>query len=87
MTNIAFYAVLKKIPDLSDNEAKEAVADITSSKSVATKMDIVRVESSIAGLKTEVKYMRWMLGLIFVMNVAILIKLFFSFYFRAQNFD
>ena len=77
MTEIALYEALKKIPDLSDDEAKEAVADIANAKDVATKMDIVRVESAIAELKTELKYMRWVLGLIFVMNVAILIKLFF----------
>ncbi len=77
MTDIALYEALKKIPALSDSEAKEAVADIANTKDVATKMDIVRVESAIAELKTELKYMRPVLGLIFVMNVAILIKLFF----------
>ena len=77
MTSIALYEALKKISDLSDSEAKEAFTDIASSKDVATKTDIVRVESIIAEMKTGFKYMRWILGLIFIMNAAILIKLFF----------
>ena len=37
MSDIALYNTLRKIPDVSDDEAKEAVADVASSKEVATK--------------------------------------------------
>ena len=37
MTEIALYDILRRIPDTTDNEAKEAVADI---KYMATKSDI-----------------------------------------------
>ncbi len=69
MTDIALYEALKKIPDLSDAEAKEAVANVASSKDVATKMDIVRVESAIAEVKTELKYLRWLI--VVVVGVAV----------------
>ena len=77
MTEIALYEALKKIPALSDSEAKEAVADIANAKDVATKADVAMLKGEIAKIETELKYMRWALGLIFVMNVAVLIKLFF----------
>ena len=48
----------------------KVIADFASSKDLATKADIARLE-------VELKYMRWVLGLLFVKNVAILIKLFF----------
>ena len=70
MSEISLYNLFKRIPDATDTEIKEAIADVVSSKDVATKADITRLE-------IELKYMRWVLGLIFVMNVAILIKLFF----------
>ncbi len=70
MSEISLYNLFKRIPDATDTEIKEAIADVASSKDVATKADITRLE-------IELKYMRWVLGLIFVMNVAILIKLFF----------
>ena len=37
MSGIALYNTLRKIPDVSDDEAKEAVADVASSKEAATK--------------------------------------------------
>ncbi len=40
MSEIALYNTLRKIPDVSDDEAKEAIADIASLKEVATKADI-----------------------------------------------
>ena len=40
MSNIALYNILRKIPGVSDDEAKEAVSDIASSKETATKADI-----------------------------------------------
>ena len=70
MSDIALYDTLRKIPDVSAAEAKEAVADIANTRDIATKADI-------AEIKVELKYMRWVLGLLFIMNVAILVKLFF----------
>ena len=40
MSEIALYDTLRKIPEVSDAEAKEAVADIANSREVATKTDI-----------------------------------------------
>ena len=37
MSDIALYNTLRKIPEVSDDEAKEAVAGIASAKDVATK--------------------------------------------------
>ena len=56
MSDIALYDTLRKIPDVTDAEAKEAVADIASLKDIATKADIVE-------LKTELKYLRWLIVL------------------------
>ncbi len=79
MSEIALYNTLTKL-GVEPDEAERAVADVASSKEVATKADIVALKSEfkaeIAKIKIELKYMRWVLGLIFVMNVAILIKLF-----------
>ena len=78
MSEIALYNTLTKL-GVEPDEAERAVADVASSKEVATKADIVALKSEfkaeIAKIKIELKYMRWV-GLIFVMNVAILIKLF-----------
>ena len=40
MNNIALYNTIRKIPKVTDNEAKEAIADVASSKKTATKVDI-----------------------------------------------
>ena len=126
MSDIALYNLLKRIPDATDAEIKEAVADIASSKGIATKSDIkelkaetkaditelkaatkvdikdmatkadikevkaeiAEVKAEIAKLRTETKAeiaelkgrmlgIQWALGLIFLMNAAILAKLFF----------
>ena len=53
MTEIALYNTLRKIPEVSDDEAREAVAGVASLKEVATKVDIVRVEKTIAELETK----------------------------------
>ena len=43
MFGIALYNTLRKIDGVTDEEAKEAVADITGSKEVATKADLERM--------------------------------------------
>ena len=56
MTEIALYNILRRIPDTTDNEAKEAVSDIANSKEVATKSDIkdMATKSDLAELETKV---------------------------------
>ncbi len=72
MTYIALYNTLRKIPNVSDAEAKEAVADIANSKEVATKADIARVDKTVAELKGELlaemyrlnnRTIMWMVGI------------------------
>ena len=59
MSEIALYNTLRKIPEVSEVEAKEAVADIANSKEVATKADIAELKAEtkadIAELKAETK--------------------------------
>ncbi len=56
MSEIALYDTLRKINGVSDAEAKEAVADIASSKDVATKMDISELKAVIAKLETRMTW-------------------------------
>ena len=80
MSEVALYDVLTKL-GAEPNEAKEAVTNIADAKDVANKADLIaeieKLKGSIVKIETELKYMRWVLGLIFVMNLAILMKLFF----------
>ena len=46
MSEIALYNTLRKIPEVSEAEAKEAVASVANSKEVATKADIARLEAA-----------------------------------------
>ena len=50
MSDIALYNLLKRIPDATADEVEKAVADVASSKEVATKADL---ETGLADLKTE----------------------------------
>ena len=54
MSEIALYNTLRKIPEVSDEEAKEAVAGVASSKDVATKTDIIELK---AETKADIKDM------------------------------
>ena len=56
MSEIALYNILRKIPGITDAEAKEAVADVASSKDVAKKADIkdMATKADIAELKTTI---------------------------------
>ena len=80
MTEIALYNALRKIPEISDTEAKEAIANIASSREMATKADIARVDKTIAEMKgelkadireirAELKYMRWLI--VIVVGIAV----------------
>ena len=45
MAEIALYSILRQIPDITDDEAKEAVADIANSREMATKADITELKA------------------------------------------
>ena len=45
MICIVLYNALRKIPELSDAEAKEAVANIAASKEIATKVYLAELET------------------------------------------
>ena len=55
MTGVALYNILRRVPDTTDNEAKEAVADIANSKEVSTKSDIkdMATKSDIKDMATK----------------------------------
>ena len=53
MSEIALYNALTKL-GLNHDEAKEAVADVASSKEVATKTDIVELKADIKDMATKV---------------------------------
>ena len=57
MSEIALYDTLRKIPEVSDEEAKQAVADIANSREVATKADIkdMATKADIVELKAATK--------------------------------
>ena len=61
MSGIALYNALRKIPEISDAEAKEAVADVASSKEVATKSDIVELKAEIYRINNRT--IMWMVGI------------------------
>ncbi len=76
MSDIALYNTLRKIPDVSDAEAKEAVSDVASSKEVATKADIAELKgelkADIREIRAELKYMRWLIVIVVGIAVAII---------------
>ena len=76
MTEIALYNALRKIPEISDTEAKEAVADIASSKDVATKADIAELKGELKGdireIRAELKYLRWLIVIVVGIAVGII---------------
>ena len=73
MSEIALYDALTKL-GLDPKEAREAVADVASSKNVATKADIAEVKTEIAELETRlVKQMYAAVGIILA-GVGLMIK-------------
>ena len=67
MSEIALYNLLKRIPETTDDEVKEAVADVANSKDVATKADLAEV-------KADVNAIKWMVGLLLAINVAFIVS-------------
>ncbi len=70
MTDIALYNLLRRIPDATDDEVEKAVNDVASSREVATKADIARVDKTIAELKGELKADIERMGRIMIMWIV-----------------
>ncbi len=75
MSEIALYNTLRKIPEVSDAEAKEAAAGVASSKDVATKtdikdmatkVDIAEVKAEIAKLETRMTWKLVGIGVVII---------------------
>ena len=65
MSEIALYNLLRRIPDVSDEEAKAAVAYVTSAKGVATKSDIKDMATKSDVEKMGRIMIMWMVALFF----------------------
>ena len=74
MFGIALYNALRKIPEISDAEAKEAVADVASSKEVATKSDIAEVKTAMTELKLEILKQQLGIAILIIAAVGLMIK-------------
>ena len=80
MTDIALYNILRKIPDVSDAEAKEAVAGVASSREMATKADIKDmatkeyIKAEIANLETRLTNRIYMVAGIIIAAVGLMIR-------------
>ncbi len=76
MTGIALYNALKKIPELSDAEANEAVAIIAASKEVATKVDLAELETRLMGemYRLHNRTILWIIGAGVAILLAVLLK-------------
>ncbi len=70
MSEISLYNALRKIPELSDDEAKEAVADVASSKTVATKADLANLEVRLTDKMTV--QTRWLYGFIVLNSMFVI---------------
>ncbi len=102
MSEIALYNALTKL-GLNHDEAKEAVADVVSSKDIATKTDIIElkaetkadikdmatkadiaelkvevkteiaeVKADIREIRTELKYLRWLIVIVVSLAVGMI---------------
>ena len=76
MTEIALYDTLRKIPDVSDAEAKEAVAGVASSREMATKADIkdMATKTDLANLETRLTQRIYAAVGIVLAGVGLMIK-------------
>ena len=69
MSDIALYNTLRKIDGVTDEEAKEAVTDVASSKEVATKADLkaglAELETRLIEKIADAKHtmIMWMIGI------------------------
>jgi len=85
------FDILKKMSNVTTNEAHELaikinriddVATKADIKDMATKADILEIkselQSAIREFKAKFGIMQWAVGLLFIMNVALLAKVFFG---------
>ena len=70
MTDIALYNLLRRIPKATDDKVERAVNDVASSKEVATKSDVARVDKTITELKGELKADIERMGRIMIMWIV-----------------
>ena len=73
MFGIALYNALTKL-GLKPDEAKEAVADVASSKEVATKSDIAEVKTAMTELKLEILKQQLGIAILIIAAVGLMIK-------------
>ena len=64
MSEIALYNLLKRIPDATDDEVEKAVADVASTKEVATKADLAEQETRLMEKIADAKHtmIMWVVG-------------------------
>ena len=74
MFGIALYNALRKIPEISDAKAKEVIADVASSKEVATKADIAEIKTAMAELKAEILKQQLGIAILIIAAVGLMIK-------------
>ena len=80
MTDIALYNTLRKIPDVSDAEAQEAVAGGASSREMATKADIKDmatkeyIKAEIANLETRLTNRIYVVAGVIIAAVGLMIR-------------
>ena len=76
MTYIALYNALRKIPELSDAEAKEAVANIAASKEAVTKVDLAELETRLMGemYRLNNRTILWIIGVGVAILLAVLLR-------------
>ena len=68
MPKIALYNLLKRIPDVTDDEVEKAVSDVASTKDVATKSDL-------AGLETRLVKQMYAVAGIVIASVGLIVTL------------
>ncbi|MBC6414609.1 MAG: hypothetical protein GDA45_06995 [Chromatiales bacterium] len=78
MSEIALYNLLKQIPGATDDAIKEAVADVASSKDVATKADLANLETRViekmANLEARLTRQMYASVAIIIASVGLLIR-------------
>ena len=79
MSDITLYNVLKRIPNTTDEEAREAVkghGDLRWLEDRMAKVEdrITKLEGRITKLEADVSAIKWMVGLLLAINVAFIVS-------------
>ena len=72
MSDIALYNVLKRIPNTTDEEAREAVKAHGDLRWLEDRM--TKVEGCITKLEADMRVIKWMVGLLLAINVAFIVS-------------